>query len=361
MKLTQTFKLMKPNKRKRELLDMTIERFKECVNVWLSEIERLGKYPTRKSVHSFAYKRVRERFKDLYSSVVQEAMNRAIETYRAWLKTKGQKATFTADVVSFKNVDVKIDRHFINVPLINKERVWLPMHVPRKLRKFLKMKHGRVQISKVGDEYYAQISFEVPEPEPYEPKGWLGVDIGINHIVVISDDKGKINKFYDNAIAWKKSIEYRRARLQSLKDRKVKKGAWRVLKRLSHKEKNKMAYINHKIAKEIVELAKHYRYGIAIENLKGLRHHYNAKRHRKRLHKWAYRDLIDKIVYKAKLNGVPVVFVDPRNTSRTCSKCGHLIEKGVKGKWFKCSKCNFQLDRDLNAARNIAKRAFLPP
>ena len=32
MKLTQTFKLMRPNKRKNELLDMTIERFKECVN-----------------------------------------------------------------------------------------------------------------------------------------------------------------------------------------------------------------------------------------------------------------------------------------------------------------------------------------
>jgi len=359
MKLTQTFKLMKPNRRKRELLDATIERFKECVNVWLSEIEQLGEYPTRKNVHSFAYKKVREQFEDLHSNVVQEAMNRAIEVYRAWLNAKGQKPAFTADVVSFKNVDVKIDRHFINVPLINKNRVWLPMYVPKKLRKFLKMKHGRIQISKVGDEYYAQINFEVPEPEPYEPKGWLGVDIGINHIVVISDDKGKIDKFYNNAIAWKKSVEYRRARLQFLKDKRIKKGAWRVLKRLSHKEKNKMAYINHKVAKEIVELAKHYHYGIAIENLKGIRHHYNAKRHRKRLHKWAYRDLIDKIVYKAKLNGVPVVFVDPRNTSRTCSKCGYLVEKGVKGRWFKCPKCGFQLDRDLNAARNIAKRAFL--
>jgi len=360
MKLTQTFKLMKPNKRKRELLDMTIERFKECVNVWLSEIEQLNEYPTRKNVHSFAYKRAREQFRGLHSNVVQEAMNRAIEIYRAWLKRRGQKPSFMADVVSFKNVDVKIDRHFINMPLINKERVWLPMYVPKKLKKFLGMKHGRVQISKLGNEYYAQISFEVPEPETYKPRGWLGVDIGINHIVVISDVKGRINRFYDNAIAWKKSVEYRRARLQFLKDKGIKKGVWRALKRLSHKERNKMAYINHKIAKEIVELAKHYRYGIAIENLEGIRYQYNAKRHRKKLYKWAYRDLIDKIVYKARLNSVPVVFVDPRNTSRTCSKCGYLIEKGVKGRWFKCPKCGFQLDRDLNAARNIAKRAFIP-
>jgi len=93
VKLTQSFKLMQPNKRKRELLDMTIEKFRECVNAWLSEIEQLGEYPTRKNVHSFAYKRVREQFKDLHSNVVQEAMNSAIETYRAWLRTKGQKPT----------------------------------------------------------------------------------------------------------------------------------------------------------------------------------------------------------------------------------------------------------------------------
>ena len=65
--------------------------------------------------------------------------------------------------------------------------------------------------------------------------------------------------------------------------------------------------------------------------------------------------LINKIVYKAKLHGVPVVFVNPKGTSRTCSKCG---AKGiVKGRIFVCKKCGLKLDRDLNASRNIALRA----
>lgn len=75
----------------------------------------------------------------------------------------------------------------------------------------------------------------------------------------------------------------------------MRKGAWRVLKRISHKIKNKMSYINHCIAKELVLMAKERRYGIAIENLKGLKWKKVGKRHRKRLHKWAYRDLIQKI------------------------------------------------------------------
>jgi putative transposase len=361
MELTQKFKLMKLNKRKKELLNATIDRFKECVNEWLRAIEELGKYPTRGNVHAFAYKRIREKFRDLHSNIVQEAMNRAIETYRAWLRSpnKGEKPFFKADIISFKAVDVKIDRHFINVPLLNNERVWLPMHVPPKLKRFLKLKRGRVQISRRKD-YYAFISFEVEEPEPYKPQGWIGVDIGINHIVVVSDAKGRINKFYNNAITWKKTVEYKRADMQHAKDNKTKKGAWRVLKRLSHKVRNRMSYINHCIAKELVLMAKQRRYGIAIEGLKGLKRKKVGKRHRKLLHKWSYRDLIQKIEYKGGLSGVPIVFVNPKNTSRTCSKCGYVGSR-VKDRMFKCPKCGFQLDRDLNAARNIAKKATIPP
>jgi len=57
------------------------------------------------------------------------------------------------------------------------------------------------------------------------------------------------------------------------------------------------------------------------------------------------------------MHGVPIVFVNPKGTSRTCSKCG---AKGVvKGRIFVCKKCGLKLDRDLNASRNIALRA--PP
>jgi len=360
MKLTQKFKLFELRRRKKELLDATITRFKECVNEWLKAIDQLGEYPNRKNVHEFAYKNIREKFKDIHSNIVQEAMNRAIEIYRAWLRNpnKGDKPCFKADVVSFKAVDVKIERHFINVPLVNNERVWLPMHVPPKFKQLLKQKIGRVQVSRIEGEYYAFISFEIPEAEPYEPRGWLGVDIGIKHIVVVSDARGKVNRFYDDAISWKRALEYKRADMQRAKDKRYKKGAWRVLRRLSGGIKNLQSYVNHRIAKELVLMAKERRYGIAIENLKGLRRGKVGKRHRKRLHKWAYRDLVNKIVYKAKLHGVPIVFVSPKGTSRTCSGCG---AKGkIRGRIFVCRRCGLMLNRDLNAARNIAKRAFLP-
>ena len=46
--------------------------------------------------------------------------------------------------------------------------------------------------------------------------------------------------------------------------------------------------------------------------------------------------------------------VDPRNTNRTCSKCGHC-EKGNRGNQsdFRCRSRGPQAHADINAAENI--------
>jgi len=357
MKLTLRIKLRPLTRRKEKMLVEAMGEFKACVNEWLRAIDELGEKPNRGNLHSFAYRRIREMF-SLHSNVIQDAMNLAIEIWRSWNKNGEEKPVFDSDCIYFKGVDVKIENDGLVVPLRSRERVYLPLYVRKYHRKYLQYKHGRVIIAKEGEDYYACISIHVSELKPYEPRGWLGVDIGMRHIIVVSDAKGKINKFYNNVIGWKLNLECRRAGLQRLKDKKVKKGAWRALKRLSGKIKNLQSNINHRIAKELVLMARERRFGIAIENLRGLRHGKVGKRHRKRLHKWAYRDLINKIVYKAKLHGVPVVFVNPKGSSRTCSRCGSIGR--LKGRIFACRKCGLMLDRDLNAARNIAKRAFLP-
>ncbi len=46
--------------------------------------------------------------------------------------------------------------------------------------------------------------------------------------------------------------------------------------------------------------------------------------------------------------------LDPRYTSRTCSKCGFQKKENRNGRTFKCKSCGFQIDADLNASRNIA-------
>jgi transposase len=46
-------------------------------------------------------------------------------------------------------------------------------------------------------------------------------------------------------------------------------------------------------------------------------------------------------------------FVNPHNTSKRCSKCGEINEKLKDEELFICPHCDNELDRDVNAAKNI--------
>ena len=61
-----------------------------------------------------------------------------------------------------------------------------------------------------------------------------------------------------------------------------------------------------------------------------------------------------KLQYKAMLAGKYCVVVNPANTSRTCSECGHVDKKNRKSQSeFECTSCGFSANADYNAAINI--------
>ena len=49
-----------------------------------------------------------------------------------------------------------------------------------------------------------------------------------------------------------------------------------------------------------------------------------------------------------------MVLVNPRGTSIRCSGCGKDVPKALSVRTHRCS-CGLALDRDVNAARNIAR------
>ena len=62
---------------------------------------------------------------------------------------------------------------------------------------------------------------------------------------------------------------------------------------------------------------------------------------------------------KAESAGRTVVAVDPRNTSRTCSQCGHCEAGNRDKEVFRCLSCGYLAHAGTNAAANIAVRAGL--
>ncbi len=63
--------------------------------------------------------------------------------------------------------------------------------------------------------------------------------------------------------------------------------------------------------------------------------------------------------YKSKLNGKLFVKVDPKYTSLECSVCGNRDKANrPKQDYFKCTKCGYETNPDIQASKTILKRAL---
>jgi transposase len=77
------------------------------------------------------------------------------------------------------------------------------------------------------------------------------------------------------------------------------------------------------------------------------------------LHSWAFAQLREFLTYKALRAGVPLICVDPRDTSKACNACGSIDRRNRPDQArFLCTSCGHAAPADLNAARNIRQRAL---
>ncbi|MEX1386885.1 transposase [Hydrogenibacillus schlegelii] len=72
------------------------------------------------------------------------------------------------------------------------------------------------------------------------------------------------------------------------------------------------------------------------------------------LHSWSFYRLQQFIAYKAGLAGIRVEWVNPKDTSRTCPRCGHCAKENRNGIRFRCRKCGYRGHADAVGAWNIS-------
>lgn len=182
-----------------------------------------------------------------------------------------------------------------------------------------------------------------------EPGGVIGVDFGIVKVAVLSN-----NVFFDG-----RQIRWRKERWADRRRALQEGGRLSRVKREAGRERRWMRFINHCMSKRIVEMAKAEGKAIALENLLGIRERVKgSKKFSRMMSGWNFRELASFIEYKAALAGVPVIYVDPKETSKTCPKCGNVSRYNRRKGWFKCTKCGYQSDADRVGALNIAARAL---
>jgi len=224
------------------------------------------------------------------------------------------------------------------------------------------------QITFTKSSYGWYISILIDLEDDYflkkKKKKKIGIDWGVKAFA--SDSNGKQFKFkefesYKNYIKLYKELK----RLQSiLSKKKHKNKEWKNSKKYK-KLKEKVSYLHEKLTNKRKDflhyVSKYYinKYGtIVIEDLKPRNMLKNHKLARVISEGMFYTWKV-MLQYKSKFYGRELIIINPTNTSQTCNVCGTKLSKKLKlnQRIFKCSKCNHEEDRDINAAKNILKLA----
>ena len=205
-------------------------------------------------------------------------------------------------------------------------------------------------------EYYACLVIEdEPKQYPESTKGPVGVDIGISNIAALSDGtvfpNDRIFSKMKKRLA-KLQRRLSRALFGSDKYRKLQTGINHLYEKIQNHRKNNTETISAYIVKN------HDIIGMEDLSVRALRK--KAKTHTMAN---GYNDaslgtLVRRIKDKASSAGRIVILVDPKDTSQLCSQCGSIVKKDLGVRVHSCPFCGFTADRDVNAAKNILRRAL---
>ncbi len=347
MRLIVNIKLKPLELQKNALLETMKEANK--ASDWISKTAFENKIFKQFNLHQLTYHSAKERF-NLSAQMLVRSIAKVADSY----KTQTDKQTtfkptgsiaYDDRIISFKKSDL------VSIWTVE-GRITIPFVMGDYQRKLFQFRKGEVDLMYRKGEFYLNAVCDVPEEKEFEPKDILGVDFGIVQIVSDSDGAQFSGKQIEKV---RQTFAHRRRNLQ----RKQTKSAKRKLKQLAGKQSRFQKNENHMISKRLVEKAKHTQRAISLEDLKEIRSRIRVRKaHRHRLNNWAFADLRNKIEYKARLNGVKVIVVNPKNTSLTCSEC-HFVSKSNRQSQsrFVCQQCGFADNADSNASRNIRERA----
>lgn len=358
-------KVAEPTKRKAEWLADMADRFRQAVQFALDVAQDL-QTSSRGKIHEHSYYEIRERF-DLPSDYTRMAINAAVSLARSYF---GQRKSPHVKRTSFPTLNgsqgiglgtqayrlVQSGNRWV-LRLSTGKRghyIWLPLCVPKKFQDRFEEIEGDGKLFERDGNWYAMLPRRVTPTPPVrdgEP-AFIGVDMGIAKTATVSTPDGIY--FFDGEPA-----RHKREHFADLRRRYQRANRLDKVKQMRGKETRWMRNRNHVISKRIVEIAAQYDNPVIVfENLTGLRNRAKgSKRFNRMLSSWAFRELLDFVEYKAARLNIPVIRADPRNTSKTCSRCGYASRHNRRKQGlFYCHRCGFEHNADANAAINIAAR-----
>ena len=346
---------LNPSHHQRTLLLQTLDTCRWVYNetlatrksAWEQEQKSLSLYETNKLLTS--WKVEKPELYEVHSQVLQNVQVRVDLAFQSFFRRvkAAQTPGFPRfrgqtryDSFTFKQSGFSVGDHRLVLSKIGSVKIVL--HRPMEG----KVKTLTVRRDSVGN-WYACFSCEVPEqPLPICENG-IGVDVGLESFLTLSNGEKVANpRFFrkDEPALAKAQRRLSKAEKNTPERAKRRKVVAHIHQRIANRRKN----FEHQLSRRLVD-----QYGVIVfEQLN--EHGMLQNQHlAKSISDAAWNQLIRYSTYKAVDADRVVVLVDPKGTSQRCSRCGTLVQKSLSVRVHDCPACGLNMDRDENAALNI--------
>ena len=233
------------------------------------------------------------------------------------------------------------------------KRIWIPNLGWVRMRESVRFR-GRVvsaTFRRVADKWFVSVVVEFEEePTRCESQACVGVDLGVNRLASLSNGE---------TVEGSKPLRRYLSKLRRLSRQysRKKKGS-----KNREKARTKLARLHYRVRclrqDELHKLTSYMtkNYGaIGIEelNVKGM---LGNRRLARAISDMGFHEFRRQLSYKAAMHGNHLEVVDRWfPSSKMCSECWEVNDKlALSERVFRCAACEFELDRDENAARNLA-------
>lgn len=328
----------------------------------------------RKYINNVLKKTTHKWLSEVGSNVMKQGVRDAEEAYRRYFKGLSGKPCFKSrrrSKISFyvNYESLKRIQGGFHGEKLGFVRTSQPLP---KLRKG--QKYSNPRISYDGKYWYLSIGYEAKEePKPELSGVSLGIDLGVKDLAIVSDGRvfKNINKTHEV-----RRLEKKLRREQRKASRRVRQNIksydtnrrpiWkRPLKecrnverqnrkiRLLHKRINDIRtnYL-HQTTRAMVK-TKPSRIVMETLNVKGMLKNRHLS---KAIAAQKFYEFKRQMLYKCEALGIELIEADRfYPSSKTCSRCGHIKrDLKLKDRTYICPECGLVIDRDLNAAINLA-------
>ena len=353
--------------------------FVELEGMYRNIVEQLTMYAVRSDVKSFTklkalkYREMRNLYPHLPSHYVYTACQDASTRAKSFLRLK-RLGLASRDYPEIRSVSIWLDDHLWKVNGLTSIRIathkgWVEVELEPHKKYWRYVNKGwrlaseaKIKLDKRNRQLIIYLTF-VKEVEEYKPRGYLPVDVNENNVAILVD--GIAYLFETNTEKLVLGYYYRRKRVQERYDKlygaksRIKKKILRELK-----ERRKKSDIKWKIANIVVRTAYVKQYAVVLEKLSKMSVNNMVERIkdrqlRHRIFQASFRGIQKAIEEKARELGVPVVYVDPRSTSKKCPVHNTEIIYGNGSRIGRCGRGGELWHRDVVAVWNLLFRARL--